>query len=471
MGAVAAPTAASAAQLAIRDGPPPCDRGTLRVWEGAAAAGALRQDSSQFVQLNFVFGDFWHPVAVNRSRREGRFVRGYPLTRANRRDLNSRFLMQQPRVGDPSRVYFRAASGQDTRMGYLLFVHNLLCERAKMSGTAGPWERLELRPTRYGDPHCFHMWSHQTQLPVCFATGVLGFERRRPQKYSDMVVFSIMDPEARPPSEVSPISTGSSSGSSTDLLPRGISGTVADSAYAAALYATTLPRRVLQSGVETVFYGLPSLTMRVMSTSLLGATGRASSASFGRGSGCTNSMLGRGSPPQLASSSQRLSTNESDAHAVACIAAPGNQAARSSEVCAKLDARSTMAVTTSPASLKPAAFEFLGGTTQDAESGEVVPTDQVIRGSRRIEKVRFQANQDLHDVVRVTRVSFACIINTTSRQPMGSFLGRAEPHEHIFPEQHVPMHAPPGTYKIELTYVAANIEGDLFVERTKFKMV
>jgi len=464
MGAVASPTAASTAQLAIRDGPPPCDTGTLPVWEGAAAAGALLQEASLFVRLNFALGDYWHPVAVNRSRREGRFspmVQGYPLTRANRRDLQCRFLMQQPKVGDPSRIYFRAASGQDTRMGYLLFVHNLLCERANMSGTAGPWERLELRPTRFGEPHCFHIWSHQSQLPVCFAKGgAPGFERRRPQQYSEMVVFSLVDPEATVVSEVTSLATGASSASVTELLPRGISGTVADSAFSAALYATTLPRRVLQSSVQTLFVGLPSLTMRFMSTSLLGATGRSSSASLGRGSGCTSSVLGRSS-----AASQRLSIDATDAHAVARIR---SQAARSSEA-----GRASSASAASPASAKPAlsAFELLGARAQDAESGEVLPTDQVIRGSRRIETVRFQANQDLHDVVRVTRVSFACIVNTTTRQPMGTFLGRAEPHEHIFPEQHVPMHAPPGTYKIELSYVAANIQGDLFVERTKFKMV
>jgi hypothetical protein len=395
--------------------------------EVAAAEGPLSRDASQFVMLRCAHHGRWKPVAVERSsmaRRLGPFIRGFPLIAASSAGERCRFLMQQPQVGDTSQVFFRAAGGQDTHMGYLLFVGDTLCERACLTGTPNRWERMEMRPTRFKETWCFHLVNHRSQLPVCFAVNGAGgwsrgtFVRRQATHPGEMVVFSLQDfneglafdekEASSPVLNTSFLSTdgGPSARNVIDSMARATQSTLAR--------AWALPRLLIQG---------PNLIGHL-------------------GAGLFSSATPRSS---LQPSAERRSV------------ALANQAAGLPHSQKKVD------------KLHPA-FELLEGSVADADSGEPLETGTVIRGSRRVEKVRFKTTLDLTDLVRIVKVSVA-FMTFTDKSVMGSFVAQQEPHEFAFPEKLVPRTSPSGTYRIQLSFVAANVDEPLYVESSRFRMV
>merc|ERR1712054_691751 len=110
----------------------------------------------------------------------------------------------------------------------------------------------------------------------------------------------------------------------------------------------------------------------------------------------------------------------------------------------------------------------MGGSVVDAESGETLEAGVVVRGTTRIETVRFKTTMDLKDLERVCVVKVA-FMNFTDKLPMGNFDAREEPYEFTFPEKLVPRSSPGGTYKIQLSFVAANVAEPLYLENSKFR--
>jgi hypothetical protein len=116
------------------------------------------------------------------------------------------------------------------------------------------------------------------------------------------------------------------------------------------------------------------------------------------------------------------------------------------------------------------AFTFLGSSAVDADTGEAIDARTVIRGSRRLEHIRFIAHQDLQNVTRIVKVSVA-FMKFTKQHDMGDFSVNADPYEVVLPEEAVPRTAPAGTYHLEVQYMASNLVAPLHFEKTKFRMV
>jgi len=305
-----------------------------------------------------------------------------------------------------------------------------LCERACLSGSASRWERLEMRPTRFNETWCFHLWSHKSGQPVCYpylrnGRSREGFVKRQPTFAGEMVIFSLQDFGAAAmeadqqlvaqANEAAPLLEGSQDTSGSVL------GWMALSAQSAVARAWALPMALLPG------------------PNLIGTVGGSLFASA------------RSSAARPSSASRAL----------AAAGEVEDEQSRSTKK-AKVDASANYTETP--------AFTLISGSVADAESGEALDAGEVVRGTRRIEKISFQANQDLQDVTRIVKVTFL-LMNFTSNVKMGDYAACQEPYEFVFPEQQVPRTSPPGTYGIVLSYVAANMKTPLYTQKTNFRMV
>lgn len=171
--------------------------GVCRVWderrqEGAGSAGLCLSPSlgegGQPVVLCCAINGEWCPAAMEPgSVVSGCLAQGHVLR--PKRDYSEvhRLVIQIPRQGDFTRAYFKsAASG-----AYVLLVRRTLCERARLRGSAGPWERLQLRPTASLNPGCFHLQSHWSRLPLCFDTDGDCFVQSLPRVNCQQAVFAL----------------------------------------------------------------------------------------------------------------------------------------------------------------------------------------------------------------------------------------------------------------------------------------
>lgn len=323
-------------------------------------------------------------------------------------------------------------------MGYLLFVGGTLCERAVLTGGASRWERMEMRRTRFQESWCFHLFNHQSGLPVCFnvvdGSSQATFVIRRATNPGEMVVFAVQDFKEG----MACVKAEKAEATSMDLVDA--------SSSQAAHGVLGLMARSTQSAVRQA-WALPRLLLR--GPNLIGALGAG--------------LFSAGEPVQGASVSSFLTAGSTS---TTSLAVPRHST--SSISLAQFDSASSFS-NKKVDELHPA-FQLLEGSVADARSGEPLEADTVVRGSRRVEKVRFTTTQDLTDVFRVVKVYIA-LMTFTDKIPMGSFNAREEPHEFTFPEKDIPWTSPPGTYKIRLSFTAANIKGPLYVESSKFRMV
>jgi len=417
-----------APQSSLNEDLPPKLDGMMDIWQegsgAVSATGPLSKPDSQFVLLRCERSGRWQSVEVDRSAKKRTccvFKEGFPLTCGNSASERCRLLMQQPKAGDPTEVYFRGAGGQDPHMGHLLFIGDTLCERACLSGSAGRWERLELRPTRFRESSwCFHLWSHMSGLPVCFADrarikrGFRGkFVVRRPENEGEMVVFSLQPfPDTESVMEAEAMLDGEymDAQSSVDVMtspqasaPRRVIGWVAGSTTSVVHQLFTLPLRLI-----------PGIGM----------------------------MAPQGHPQGHA----RWELDE------------GTSLQEEADDTGRMEQGNVTA------------FTFLGGSCIDVETGEVVNPKEVVRGTTRKETIKFKVGQDLTDVIRISKVS-VFMMKFTDKIELGSYLAREEPYEFTFPEKLVQRAAPGGTYHLSISYVAANMKKPLFSEDVTFLML
>jgi len=147
-----------------------------RVWEDTGPPPCPLMVSSRIVNEPLVLccaqKGRWCPLSVDRSSTVGAFflAEGHALKLMH--DYTDLFTINVTNsvAGDPTQIFFTSAD----QGHYLLCVNNMLCERARLAGMGGPWERLELRPALPGNYYCFHLYAssgfgpNSNLLPVCF---------------------------------------------------------------------------------------------------------------------------------------------------------------------------------------------------------------------------------------------------------------------------------------------------------------
>jgi len=139
------------------------------------------------VALLCVVGGKWRPVGFEPSSRVASCAaQGHMLKPGSYADARH-FIIQGSRQLDPRKVYFRSAA----RGGYLLFVRGTLCERARLRGSAGRWERFEMCPIAGRNPWCFHLQSQFSRSTVCFSEEHNCFVESSCQPSCDSAVFAL----------------------------------------------------------------------------------------------------------------------------------------------------------------------------------------------------------------------------------------------------------------------------------------
>merc|ERR1712232_326768 len=139
--------------------------GAVRIWDDLCGADdkafyrmSAKLEGELFVLCCYLNGK-WCPLTVDRCSRLGAtwVTQGHCLRLADENDFSSivYFSIKNSKTLDPTRVCMRTAS----RGAYLLFVSRRLCERARVSGTAGSWERLEFRKAFADNPHIFNIYT------------------------------------------------------------------------------------------------------------------------------------------------------------------------------------------------------------------------------------------------------------------------------------------------------------------------
>lgn len=92
-------------------------------------------------------------------------------------------------AGDPTQIFIRSAD----QNRYLLCISNMLCERAVLQGSAGNWEKMQLRPAVAGNHYCFHIYapSNQDPLPICFDEETGSLMQAQPEAGCEPAVFAM----------------------------------------------------------------------------------------------------------------------------------------------------------------------------------------------------------------------------------------------------------------------------------------
>jgi len=140
------------------------------------------------VVLLCAIGGRWKPVGFEPNSRIATCIAQGHMLKAGRSYADARhFVVQGSRQLDPRRVYFRSAA----RGGYLLFVRGTLCERARLRGSAGRWERFEMCPTAARNPWCFHLQGQSSGTAVCFSEQDNCFVQNSCQPSCGRAVFAL----------------------------------------------------------------------------------------------------------------------------------------------------------------------------------------------------------------------------------------------------------------------------------------
>jgi len=106
-----------------------------------------------------------------------------------------RALTPQPPGSETFELYLRGSTDSSVylqsvaRRRYLLLVQGVLCERARMRGCMGPWERLELRPVPQMSLASFHIYSRHG-CPLYFDEATSSFVTARPHSACQAAVFA-----------------------------------------------------------------------------------------------------------------------------------------------------------------------------------------------------------------------------------------------------------------------------------------
>lgn len=92
-------------------------------------------------------------------------------------------------AGDPTQIFIRSAD----QNRYLLCINNMLCERAVLQGSAGTWEKMQLRPAVAGNHYCFHIYAPGSQdpLPICFDEETGSLMQAQPEAGCEPAVFTM----------------------------------------------------------------------------------------------------------------------------------------------------------------------------------------------------------------------------------------------------------------------------------------
>lgn len=116
------------------------------------------------------------------------------------------------------------------------------------------------------------------------------------------------------------------------------------------------------------------------------------------------------------------------------------------------------------------AFQLVEDFQVDQETGERTDSREMVRGSRRIQTIRFRANQDLFDLscTATCKIGF---IKGNITEKLGTFLKREEPYEFCFTEGTVPRRVPAIEFDCNIVLVASNVAGPVFEERWRLKIV
>jgi len=137
----------------------------------------------------------WCPLSVDRSSTVGAFFVAEGHSLKMKTDYTDLFTINVSNSvsGDPTQIFFTSAD----RGHYLLCVNNMLCERARVAGIGGPWEKLELRPALAGNYYCFHLYASSGSglssnlVPVCFDEAGACLVQCAPAPECERAVFAL----------------------------------------------------------------------------------------------------------------------------------------------------------------------------------------------------------------------------------------------------------------------------------------
>jgi hypothetical protein len=184
------------------DGEPPLLPGICRVWQQLSNSDVgCASDATDRPLLDPLFGargvavvlhcvirGKWQPIGFEPSSRVATCIAQGHMLKPGRSYADARhFVVRCSRQLDPRRVYFRSAA----REAYLLFVRGTLCERARLRGSAGRWERFEMCPTAAQNPWCFHLRGRSSHSAVCFSEQDNCFVQSSCQPSCEPAVFAL----------------------------------------------------------------------------------------------------------------------------------------------------------------------------------------------------------------------------------------------------------------------------------------
>lgn len=138
----------------------------------------------------------WCPLSVDRSSTVGAFFVAEGHSLKMKTDYTDLFTINVSNSvsGDPTQIFFTSAD----RGHYLHCVNNMLCERARVAGIGGPWEKLELRPALAGNYYCFHLYASSGSglgssnlVPVCFDEAGACLVQCAPVPECERAVFAL----------------------------------------------------------------------------------------------------------------------------------------------------------------------------------------------------------------------------------------------------------------------------------------
>lgn len=137
----------------------------------------------------------WFPLSVDRNATVGAFLVAEGHALKMMQDYTDLFTINVSNSvsEDPTQIFFRSAD----RGHYLLCVNNTLCERARVAGMGGPWEKFELRPALPGNRYCFHLYApsgfgpNSSLLPLCFDEAGLCLFQGSPTPGCERAVFAL----------------------------------------------------------------------------------------------------------------------------------------------------------------------------------------------------------------------------------------------------------------------------------------